>query len=182
MSVNEEPRPLQRSLIPPKAEATREIVPFTRDGGTGELLAPDLVKALVLYGQKYSLDPYAGELIYFYNQPYVTERGAVHNAIRSGRYRGHAVSLVPAEERKAMGLADNDYVYRCEVWVKDVEEPVAEFGEVTWKEVQEALERYKDRAQYLPIVKSPGKMARARAIRRAHLLAFPLKGGENAQP
>ena len=176
--MTQEHIPPQRSLIPPKAPETREIIPFNRDGGTGESIAPDLVRALILYGQKYSLDPYAGELIYFYNQPYVTERGAVHNAIRSGKYRGHAISLVPPEERKAMGLGDQDIIYRCEVWVKGIEEPVVEFGEVTWKEGQEALERYKDRAQYLPLVRSPGKMARARAIRRAHLLAFPLKGEE----
>lgn len=163
----------QRSLLPSES---RELIPFNRDGGTGEVLAPDLVKALILYGEKYGLDPFGGELIYYFGQPYVTERGAVHNAIRSGQYRGHALSLVTPEERKAMGLGDQDIAYRCEVWVKGVEQPVVEFGEVTDKEVREALERYKDRAQYLPIVKSPGKQARARAIRRAHLLAFPLKG------
>lgn len=168
--------PPQRSLPLPKPPETREIIPFNRDGATGEILAPDLVRALVLYGQKYGLDPYAGELIYYYGQPYVTEKGAVHIAVRSGRYRGHAVSIVPPEERKAMGLQDGDMAYRCEVWVKDVEQPVVEFGEVTAREVQEVQERYKDRAQYLPIFKFPGKMARARAIRRAHLLAFPLKG------
>lgn len=190
--------PPQRSLLSQKAPETREIIPFNRDGGTGEIMAPDLVRALVLYGQKYGLDPYAGELIYYYGQPYVTERGAVHNAVRSGQYGGHALTIVPPEERKAMSLEDGDMAYRCEVFIKGVAQPVIEFGEVTAKElaaVQEqvklAVARDRDfrettpaqqereiirRLQFLPLMKSPGKMARARAIRRAHLLAFPLKG------
>ena len=202
--MTQEHIPPQRSLITPRAEAPREIIPFDRDGATGEVLGPDLVRALILYGQRYGLDPYAGELIYYRGLPYVTERGAVHNAVRSQRYRGHAVSIVPPEERKAMGLQDGDIAYRCEVWVKDVAEPIVEFGEVTAAELEQtktqvasAVARDRDfrettpaqqeretlrRLQFLPLMKSPGKMARARAIRRAHLLAFPLKGETSSPP
>ena len=172
----------QHSLISREGAKPKELVPFDRDGGDRKLLLPDQVQALVTWAERYDLDPWAGQVILYYGKPYVTERGAMAWARRHKEYRGHALSLVPPQECKAMGLGEQDIVYRCEVFVAGLDRPVVEFGEVRWEEVQEAISKYKEDAYYLPIVKAPGKQARARAIRRAHLLAFPLGQEEPTPP
>lgn len=164
----------QHSLLPREREKPKGLVPFDRDGGDRKLLLPDQLQALIAWSERYNLDPWAGHVILYYGKPYVTEKGAMAWARRHKEYRGHALSLVPLQECKAMGLGDQDIAYRCEVFVASLDHPVVEFGEVRWEEVQEAISKWKEDAYYLPLVKAPGKMARARAIRRAHLLAFPL--------
>ena len=151
------------------------LVPFTKDGGSGQAIAPVMAHALAVWSERYGLDPFAGQVIYYFGQPYVTEKGAIANACNSERYMGFSCSMLGPEEMKRMRLDPNcDIAYMCCVHIKDYKEPVVEYGEVRQTEIDEASRKFGANAPFLPIVRFPVKMARARAIRRAHLIAFPL--------
>ena len=62
---------------------SQALVPFPKDGGSGQAVAPTMVHALAVWSSQYGLDPFAGPVIYYFGQPYVTERGAVANAQNS---------------------------------------------------------------------------------------------------
>ncbi len=151
------------------------LVPFAKDGGSGTIVAPAVLEGLVAWSEQYGLDAYAGQTLVMYGQPYITEKGAVANAMRHPKYRGFSVALVATERMKEMKLdTSNDIAYECMVHMDGYHSPIVEYGEVTQAEVNAAMAKFGSNAPFLPLVKSPGKMARARAIRRAHLLAVPL--------
>ena len=191
---------MTQEKLPAIRRATLDLATFPalQDAGDRRTITPAMLHALIQWSANYGLDPWQGHTCYMYGKPYVTEKGAMANAKRYTEYAGHACRLIPQADHEARGFGKEDMVWECTVWVRGLDHPVIEYGEVTEVELQmlkaqvernvreEArnfgkspaeLERLVfERLQFLPLTKSPGKMARARAIRRAHLLAFPLKG------
>src|SRR3989304_2610394 len=106
------------------------LVPFTKDGGSGQAIAPVMAHALAVWSSQYGLDPFAGQVIYYFGQPYVTERGAVGTAQNSEKYQGHSIAMVSDELMKRRRLGPNtDLACECCVWVEGYEKPVVEYGE-----------------------------------------------------
>jgi len=63
-------------------DAQFALVPQT-DLATGQLLLPEEVKSLIVYAEKYALDPYRGHVVLMYGKPYITLDGYLYYANRS---------------------------------------------------------------------------------------------------
>ncbi len=144
------------------------------DAGSGQILTPDIVQALIAWCDRYGLDPWAGHVCVLYSKPFVTEKGAAYWASQQTDYDGYDVASVSPEEAVILGFPQGAVVWRCHVFIKGRSHPTTEYGAVTLEEQAEARQRYGAKAQYLPILRSPSHQARARAVRRALSLAFPL--------
>jgi len=167
-----------------------------RDAGDAHPLTGEQIRLALWFAQTYNLDPYQGQVAIMYGRPYLTERGAVANAARNPDYNGHDLEHVPQADLEGLNLTREDVAWICRVYHKGREHPTTDIGVVTHQELVElrgkvfrnlrseqrsqnltdaALEQQVDqRLRYLPLYTTPGKMAMARAVRRAHTLAFPL--------
>lgn len=155
------------------------IFPAKEDAGDRRAIDAARAIALITWAKGYGLDPWQGHVVYYFGKPYVTEKGAVTNARNYPDYSGFTLINVPPEDREARGFDRDGYVYECTIWIKGRDLPLVEYGEVGTEEIDKCRAAYGDKAQFLPVVNFPGKIARSRAIRRAHLLAFPLKKVEH---
>ena len=165
----------KQQIALPEIKLPATMFPAAKDGGENKVLSIAQVEALIAWGKNYGLDAWQGHVLYMYGKPYVTERGAVANAQTYPEYNGFVTMSLDPDAREARGLARDGYAYLCAVYIKSREHPIEDFGEVSMEEIERAKERYGEGVKFLPIFNSPAKMAYARAIRRAHLLAFPLK-------
>lgn len=172
--------------------------PALTDAGDGHQITIEEARSLISWAAKYDLDAWAGHVCYMYSKPYVTEKGALANAQKDKRYRGFVYPSINDADIKALGYPDPIAAWACEVYIDGFPNPITEYGVVTqseldilkvrmWRNIakQQHAEKYSDqdiesivldRLMYIPLWRQPSTMARARAIRRAHLLAFPLKG------
>lgn len=181
----------------PKPTARSQItLALEYDQATGLQLQPRQVQALVAYGARYNLDPYARHIMILYGAPYLTEIGAIAHARRDARYRGFSCRNLQPEELEKLGEEPGSWGWLCSVWMDGYKEPIEDWGIVTHQEVErmegeirqnvETDQQWRNlaeasrereiarRSRMLPLVSSPSKMARARAIRRAHERAVPL--------
>jgi len=150
------------------------IAPFATDGGDGKPIPREKAEHLVRWAHLYALDPWAGHVIIMYGRPFITAEGALARARANPRYEGYTLRALEEAEKEELGVPKDAWAYECAVIVKGDRHPIVEWGVVTREEVEEAKARAGERARFLPIVKAPWAQAQARAIRRAHLRAFPL--------
>jgi len=151
------------------------LAPFNLDGGDGKEITLDQARYLIAWSRRYDLDPFAGHTVFMFGKPYVTEKGALHWAQRKEGYRGFVWRPLRKDEYEEWGIPeDTEAAILCQVYCALRSEPVTEVGYVTHREIVELERKHGSKAQYLPIVKSPREQAKARAIRKAHLRAFPL--------
>lgn len=172
--------------------------PANTDAGDRKAISIEAARALISWAAKYGLDAWANHACYMYGKPYVTEKGALANALGGKGYKGFTWRKLKGEELQELGAPDSVACWECSVFVEGYPNPIVEIGEVTQSELdtlrnrirwsiakEQSAERHSDqdieamtddRLMYLPLWRTPSTMARARAIRRAHLLAFPLKG------
>ena len=88
--------------------ATLSLAPAV-DLGTGELLKPDIVKALDEYATKYNLDPARGHVVLMYGKPYVTLDGYLFHARRSDiRYKLESRPMT-TDELKSYKVGKTDH-------------------------------------------------------------------------
>lgn len=160
----------------------------------------DLAQAqhLVAWAANFGLDAWADHVCMMYGAPYVTEKGAIANAEKYQAYQGYEMRRVKGEELQDLGLEPDDIVWECAVDRRDRSHPIVEYGVVHRADLHHLEEqarrnlrkdpanaglddydlevRLVDRLSYLPLYRNPNNIARVRAIRRAHLTAFPLQG------
>lgn len=160
---------------PPRTELNRTHFPGLVDGGDGKELQATAAAFLVRYATAYGLDAWQGHVVLFFGQPFVTEKGAIANAQKYGKlYRGFNAYPMTPLRLEQHGKPSGTYGWECEV-LQQGRAPLHEWGFVEPEEISTLKIKFGARAQFLPIVKHPGTMARARAVRRAHILAFPLQ-------
>lgn len=159
-------------LAKPKLDMA--LFPAKDDAGDRKQITAQAAITLLVWAEGYGLDAWQGHVCYMHGKPYVTEHGAVANALKYPEYGGFALTPVSPDDLERKGFSPGSWVWECTVRAKGGEMSFSAYGEVTEEEVQRLVADNPDKAQYLPIVKSPRKIAQARAIRRAHLLAFPL--------
>jgi len=196
----------RREEKPPRKLSPRadRALALEYDQATGIQLAHPQVQALIAYGQRYNLDPYARHVMILHGAPYLTEVGAIAHARRDARYRGYTCRNLTPDDLEKLGEEPGSWGWLCSVWMDGYKEPIEDWGIVIPKEIEYLTEEIRQnvetdprwrnlseasrereiarRCRMLPLLASPSKMARARAIRRAHERAVPLDqlspGGE----
>jgi hypothetical protein len=122
---------------------------------------------------EYGLDPVFGELMIYQGKPYITIDARRRKAQETGNLAGVNSRPATKEEREARGVVDGDYLFVCQVWVKDMSHPFEGWGKVRRAEIKGS--------EHLPIVKDPAAMAEKRAEAQALRRAFhiPLPSAED---
>jgi len=158
----------------PTEEERRALAIIPRDAGDDKEIDLPRIKFLIAWARQFALSVLAGDVIYMYGKPWVTDVGAIKIARRYKEYKGYSVTLLNDSQKEEKGFDKSSYVAECRVYVEGYKEPVIDWGEITQERIAELKAQYKEKASYLPIVKYPKKKAMAEAIRRAHKRAFPL--------
>ena len=181
--LNEEAGPGQGGLVPqlpiekhPDSASTPRtmslaMAPFNKDGGDRKSVTPEMAISLITWSTRYGLDPWLGDTIYYFGKPYITELGAIRLASRVKGYRLYSVAHLERERYASYGYPEDSWVFVCHVEFQGMENSIEEHGVVTQREIDDLKAKHGDQAQYLAVVKQPWHQARARAIRRAHLIA-----------
>ncbi len=200
------PEPTEELLL---AEATGKgalsmaLFPAGQDAGDHRAITRQQALALIAWSGRYGLDAWAGHTCYMYGRPYVRVEGALYLGRRSESYRGYSVSPMGPEDRTLHGYALDDVVYECIVDDRLLDQGVREVGAVTemerdlaklqcrtnaerdlaGKQATEAMIELETlrRQLTLPILRNPAQQAETRAIRRAHLRAYPLEGYQDSR-
>jgi len=174
------------------------LFPAGQDAGDHRAVSRQQALALIAWSSRYGLDAWAGHTCYMYGRPYVRTEGALYLGRSRESYRGYSVSPLGPEDRARHGYADHDVVYECIVDDRELAQGVRELGSVT--EMERDLAKLQCRANAerdlagkqateaqieletlrrqltLPVLRNPAQQAETRAIRRAHLRAYPLEG------
>ena len=105
------------------ASLARELAPrFSKD------LTKDQANQVARVALAYGLDPFMGELIPYEGQPYITIAGRLRIASEHPMFDGEETVPATDAERKALGAADNEIVWRCTVYRKDRRMPTVAYG------------------------------------------------------
>lgn len=171
------------------------MFPARQDAGDRKFITRELAIALINWAKQYGLDAWSGHVCYMYGQPYIEERGALYNAGKKKSYQGYSIEVVPEAEYAELGYPEAIAIWKCNVFIKEHVGAITEWGVVDKAEIDklrrgvEATVRKEhgpgaidetllqnivaDKLSYLPLCRAPSTQARTRAIRRAHLKAFP---------
>jgi len=118
---------------------------------------------------EYGLDPLFGELMIYQGRPYVTIDARRRKAQETGQLDGISARPATKAERTARQVAEVDYLFVAEVWIKGASHSFEGWGTVRAAETKGS--------EHLPIVKDPAAMAEkraeAQALRRAFHIPLP---------
>lgn len=149
------------------------------DLATGEVLVPEVVKALMRYAYKYDLDPYRGHVVMMYGQPYITIDGYLYHAEKSKRLYQLTSRPLADEERKLYRITgDGDHAWIAEV--KFLEGGMfTGLGIVTQDEMAARSTRNPNQLRSPVVAAHPWQLAQKRAEWQAMRRAFPIGESEN---
>lgn len=144
------------------------------DLGTGELLFPDQVKALVEYAYKYGLDPYRGHVVLMYGMPYIGLDGYLFYANREDP--GYRLQSWPMtdKEKEQYQLGEYDHGWLAECYRSGNPNPFTGIGVVTQGETTEMSKKTPGQLRYPIVASKPWNMAQKRAEWQALRRAFPI--------
>ena len=148
-------------------------VPAT-DLGTGELLIPEVVKALVDYAYKYDLDPCRGHVVLMYGKPYITLDGYLYHAKQTNLPYKLKSRPLTEEERKSYQLEEGDHAFVAIVTAGYAEREFTGLGIVTKKEMEATAKGKPDQLRSPVVAAHPWQLAQKRAEWQALRRAFPI--------
>jgi len=188
---------MSQSYLPELVEKGKPMAMFPgkQDAGTRKFITKDAAVFLINWAKQYGLDAWSGHVCYMYEQPYIEEKGVLYHANHQKAYRGYSISPVPQSQYADLGYPNALAIWECNVYLKDREGAITEWGVVEEAEIEKLKRQVEasvrkehgtgtidettiqnivaDKLSYLPLCRAPSTMARTRAIRRAHLKAFP---------
>lgn len=157
-------------------EARYWLVPKA-DLGTGELLLPELLKALVEYARKYDLDPERGHVVLMYGKPYITIDGYLYHANKENIPYSLESRPLDEDELKGFKAKENAHTWLSKVkYIKTGQEFVG-YGVVTEEEMTAKSPRDANKLRSPVVAAHPWQLAQKRAEWQALRRAFPI-GGE----
>lgn len=144
------------------------------DMATGELLVPEVVKALMDYAYKYNLDPYRGHVVMMYGKPYITIDGYLYHA--KGEKIPYTLSSRPLDEneRRIYQVSEGDHAWLAKL---DTLEPIGHFtglGIVTQEEMTAKSKTKPDKLASPVVASHPWQLCQKRAEWQALRRAFPI--------
>lgn len=178
------------------------MFPGKQDAGDRRMISREAAIALINWAKQYGLDAWSGHCCYMYGQPYAEEKGVLYHCNGQKNYQGYMVTVVKEAQYEELGYKDAISVWECNVFVKGYVQPITEWGVVDNTEIMKLRRQVEvgvrkehqagtvdettiqnlvtDKLSYLPLCRYPSTQARTRAIRRAHLKAFPFGPPEAA--
>jgi len=158
-----------RALVPGGFEG----VP-NKDLATGELLAPEQVKALMNYAFKYQLDPFRGHLVLMYGKPYITIDGYLYYAKVTGKHYSLKSRPLSPEEEKQYKVGENDHAWVAELQFTETLSTFTGLGIVTFDEMTAKSKGKPDQLRSPVVAAHPWQLAQKRAEWQALRRAFPI--------
>lgn len=153
------------------------LVP-TADLGTGELLPPVIIQALVDYAHRYGLDPERAHVVIMYGKPYITLDGYLYHANRSGIIYNLESRPMSTEEAANYKIKWTDYAWIAELRFLATGQLFTGLGIVTYDEMTETSKKNPDQLRSPVVAKHPWQLAQKRSEWQALRRAFPI-GGED---
>uniref|UniRef100_A0A6M3Y4R2 Uncharacterized protein n=1 Tax=viral metagenome TaxID=1070528 RepID=A0A6M3Y4R2_9ZZZZ len=148
------------------------------DLGTGELLVPEAVKALVDYAHRYGLDPARGHVVLMYGKPYITIDGYLHHARQSKVPYSLQSRPLDDVELKGYRAPENAHVWISKVKMSVTGEEFIGYGVVTQDEITEESRGKPGQLRSPVVAKHPQLLAQKRAEWQTLRRAFPIGGEE----
>lgn len=158
-------------------EPITSLLPRT-DLATGELLVPEVVKALMEYAYKYDLDPYRGHVVMMYGKPHIGLDGYLYHAMRQAT--PYQLKSRPLEdgERKSMMINEGDHAWKAELEFLDPYQYFSGIGIVTLEEMTARSSRDTTKFRSPVVAAHPWQLAQKRAEWQALRRAFPIGESE----
>jgi len=171
----------RRKMQQNRETSTRELegIP-NRDLATGELIAPDQVRALMDYAFKYHLDPFRGHLVLMYGKPYITIDGYLFYARMMGRPYSLSSRPLTSVEEKQYKVGKTDHAWVAELRFPDSGTTFTGLGIVTYEEMTAKSPSKPDKLRSPVVAAHPWQLAQKRAEWQALRKAFPV--GESPSP
>lgn len=158
-------------------KGTRYWLVPTADLGTGQLLTPEYIKALVEYARKYDLDPERGHVVMMYGQPYFTIDAYLYHANRTGQSFSMDSRPLSDDELKQYRAPENAMVWVCIIRFSDTGETFRGYGVVTEAEITAKSDKHPEQLRSPVVAAHPQLLAQKRAEWQTLRRAFPI-GGE----
>ena len=144
------------------------------DLATGEMLAPEIVVALVAYARKYDLDPYRGHVVIMYGKPYIGLDGYLYHANQSRKPYKLNTRPLTNDERLTYQVGKDDHAWVCEVIVGNNERSFIGLGIVTRDEMEAKSSKDTTKLRSPVVAAHPWQLAQKRAEWQALRRAFPI--------
>ena len=148
------------------------------DLGTGELLSPEQIQALMHYATKYALDIYRGHVVLMYGSPYIGLDGYLYHANQSGIPYQLRSRPLDEKERETYRIKPNDHAWTCEVIRLDTGASFTGLGVVTMEEITARSTKNPERLRSPVVAAHPWQLAQKRAEWQALRRAFPIGESE----
>jgi len=149
------------------------MVPLA-DLGTGELLVPEAVKALVSYARRYDLDPCRGHVVMMHGKPYIGIDGYLYHANRSGKPYTLESSPLPDELRKQYLIPEGQHVWTAKATLTETGASATGLGIVTVEEMGAKSPRDQTKLRSPVVAAHPWQLAQKRAEWQALRRLFPI--------
>lgn len=165
----------RRQMVNEKQVIMRDLGALpNKDLATGELLAPELVKALVNYAYKYKLDPVRGHVVLMYGKPYITIDGYLYYARISGKPYTLSARPLTTQEEKQYKIGKTDHAWLAMVTFLETDAVFTGLGIVTYEEMIAKSPRDETRLRSPVVAAHPWQLAQKRAEWQALRRAFPI--------
>lgn len=148
------------------------------DLGTGELIAPDMIQAIIQYAGKYYLDPYRSHVMLMYGKPYISIDGYLFHAKRTGVSYQLSSRPLDNDERVMYKIGQDDHAWVAEVRIPSTGGFFAGIGIVTKDEMLAKSPRDKNKLRSPVVAAHPWQLAQKRAEWQAMRRAFPIGESE----
>lgn len=144
------------------------------DLGTGELLLPEVIKALVEYAKSYHLDPGRGHVVLMYGKPYITIDGYLYHA-KGTKVEFSLVSRPLCQtEREDYKIGADDHAWIATVDIHPERSYFTGLGIVTQEEMTEESKKKPGQLRAPVVAAHPWQLAQKRAEWQALRRAFPI--------
>lgn len=172
---NIERREKKKAMTQAKKTVVEELalVPHA-DLGSGELLVPEVVKALMGFAREYNLDIFRGHVVMMYGKPYITLDGYLYTVARSGRPHNIKSRPLNDKERKTFKVGDDDHAWICEIELLAPQGSFNGFGIVTKEEMVAKSTKNPEQLRSPVVAAHPWQLAQKRAEWQALRRAFPI--------
>ena len=146
----------------------------TTDLGTGQLLPPELIKALVDYAHRYKLDPERSHVVLMYGKPYITIDGYLYHANRLGKPYTLTSRPMTVSEFDQYKVGPTDHAWLAELSVTDTGAKFTGIGIVTYEEMTARSPRDDTKLRAPVAAAHPWQLAQKRAEWQALRRGFPI--------
>lgn len=148
------------------------------DLATGELLIPEMIKALMDYAQNYGLDPYRSHVVLMYGKPYITLDGYLYHAKETGVGFSLISRPLCQTEREDYKIGADDHAWIATVDILAEHSYFTGLGIVNQEEMTAKSTKKPDQLRSPVVAAHPWQLAQKRAEWQALRRAFPIGESE----